>query len=153
MTPEEIEELLPALSGYFEITSPANEAYNCVAWCLNDTKNYWWPAPFKLPGVYWPPGIKKEETVEAFIALFEDQSFIKCESRDFELDHDKIAIFGAPLGTPTHAARWRQEDRGWNSKLGEENDILHHSLESIEGEVYGRVVQVMKRNRSPKLAT
>jgi hypothetical protein len=58
-----------------------------------------------------------------------------------------VAIYADPRGTITHAARWWLEDKGWNCKLGEENDILHHSLDSIQGNVYGRVVQIMKRRR------
>jgi hypothetical protein len=70
----------------------------------------------------------------------------------FEKGYDKIAIYTDGVGTPTHAARWWHEDSGWTSKLGEENDILHHSLEAIEGMPYGYVSQIMKRKRSGVVA-
>jgi hypothetical protein len=160
MTEDEIVALIPALRGAVEIKSPADENYNCIAWSLNDLHQWWWPTPTgtgRWPGKYWPTGILNEETLAAFIALYERLGFKKCSSGDFEEGYDKIAIYTDHLGTPTHAARWWQEDLGWSSKLGEENDILHHSLESLEGTAYGHVSQIMKRKRgrsrnSPRVA-
>jgi len=156
MTAAEIDECFPSLSGRFDITSPDDEDYNCVAWSVNDKKQWWWPTPFgqrRWPGKYWLPGIDHEETVKAFVALYERLKFEKCDSRDFETGYDKIAIYANSIGTVTHTARWWLEDKGWSSKLGEENDIRHHSLESIEGHSYGTVVQVMRRLRMSKGST
>ena len=50
----------------------------------------------------------------------------------FEDGYDKIALYSLRNGTITHAARWWLEDKGWSSKLGESNDILHHSLECCD---------------------
>jgi hypothetical protein len=151
MTLDELVAIIPTLRGTVEIKSPTDENYNCVAWSVNDSQQWWWPTPAgsgRWPGKYWPPGVPNEETLPAFTALYESISFVKCDSRRFERGFDKIAIYVDPLGTPTHAARWWQEDVGWSSKLGEENDILHHSLEALEGSPYGRVAQVMKRKRA-----
>jgi hypothetical protein len=150
MTVDELVALVPALRGTCEIKSPTDENYNCIAWSLNNHQQWWWPTPAgsgRWPGKYWPTEIPNEETLVAFIALYERLFFKKCSSREFELGYDKIAIYTDDLGTPTHAARWWQEDFGWSSKLGEENDILHHSLEALEGATYGRVAQLMKRKR------
>jgi hypothetical protein len=150
MTVDEIIALIPALKDTIEIKSPTDENYNCFAWSLNDSRQWWWPTPVgaRWPGKYWPPEIPNEETLIAFIALYERLLFAKCDNKDFEPGYDKIAIYTDGLGTPTHVARWWQEDSGWSSKLGEENDILHYSLEAVEGSVYGTVAQIMKRKRS-----
>ncbi len=141
MTAGEIEEYFPAIKGRFEITSEPDEEYNCIAWSVNDTKQWWWPTPpgqKKWPGKYWPPGIPHDETL----------AFGICSDRGFEPEYDKIAIYADLNGVVTHAARWWQEDRGWSSKLGEENDICHHVLESLEGPAYGSVFQIMRRARA-----
>lgn len=79
--------------------------------------------------------------------MYEILLFVKCDSSDREKGYDKIALY-ANQDLPTHAARLWQEDVAWSSKLGDENDIAHHDLESIEGQEYGKVVQIMKRRRA-----
>jgi len=150
MTEAEIEAIFPSLRAGFDITSPTDEEYNCIAWSINDVRQWWWPTPHgqrKWPGKYWPPGVDHEETLKAFTKVYESLGFKKCDEREFEAGYDKIAIYADSIGTVLHAARWWIEDNGWSSKLGEENDIRHHSLESIEGASYGTVVQIMKRRR------
>jgi hypothetical protein len=46
-------------------------------------------------------------------------------------------------GHVTHTARQLADSR-WTSKLGSDMDI-EHELHGIEGEVYGTVVQILKR--------
>jgi hypothetical protein len=147
MTARDIDATFPNLRGNFVITSDPDEIYNCIAWAVNDTRQYWWPTSFRYPGLYWPPGAPKELTVAAFIKAFERVMFSRCDSREHEPGYDKVALYADEFGEPKHAARWWQEDGGWSSKLGEENDILHHTLEAIEGSDYGSVVQIMKRRR------
>jgi hypothetical protein len=145
MTVDEIVAIIPTLRGTVEIKSPTDENYNCIAWSVNDYQQWWWPTPIgsrRWPGKYWPPGIPNEETLPAFIAMYENLYFVTCDGREFESGYDKIAIYVDAIDTPTHAARWWQDDSGWSSKLGEENDILHHSLEAVEGGEYGRVAQI-----------
>lgn len=150
MTEAEIESLFPSLKAGFAITSSMDEEYNCIAWSINNTQQWWWPTPTgqrRWPGKYWPPGVPHEETLAAFTKLYESLGFVHCSQRAFEHGWDKIAIFADSFGVIQHAARWWIEDLGWSSKLGEENDIRHDSLESIEGGAYGSVVQIMKRRR------
>jgi hypothetical protein len=150
MTVAQIEACFPSLKAGFNITSPANEEYNCIAWSINDKSQWWWPTPpGKWPGKYWPPSVPEEATLPAFTKAYEDLGFKICDERAFEDGFDKIAIYANRIGTITHAARWWREDNGWSSKLGEENDILHHTLEALEGFSYGAVVQIMKRRRRP----
>jgi hypothetical protein len=151
MTASEIEQYFPRLKGQVDITSPHDEEYNCIAWSLNDKKQWWWPTPAgqkRWPGKYWPPGIANEETLDAFTSAYQLVRFEVCDDRQFEVGYDKVALYAGPLGNITHAARWWREDRGWSSKLGEQNDICHHSLETVEGKSYGTVVQIMRRMRT-----
>jgi hypothetical protein len=101
LTREEIEALFLRAWGNFEITSDADESYNCIAWSLNDKRRPWWPWPSSW--VYWPPGAPREETVHAFTRMYEILLFVKCDSADREEGYDKIAIY-ANEDLPTHAA-------------------------------------------------
>jgi hypothetical protein len=58
---ELIEKLVPSLKGKaYTITSPEARTYNCVAWALGETTDWWWPGD---PGcTFWPAGIPREET-------------------------------------------------------------------------------------------
>jgi hypothetical protein len=148
LTKEEIEALFPGLAERFTITSDSDDSYNCIAWTLNDTRRSWWPWPKRF--VYWPLGAPREETVTAFPTMYRILLFEPCDNADREDGFDKIALYAID-DVPTHAARLWKEDASWSSKLGDENDIGHQTLESIEGIEYGNVVQVMKRRRgSPR---
>lgn len=147
MLRQEIQSLFPNLDERFEITSDPDDSYNCVAWSLNDTQRWWWPFRAGNPYVFWPTGVPCEETVEAFVKLYEHLLFSRCDTSEKVAGWDLVAIYG--MGDlPTHVARLWHEDQGWTSKLGDENDILHHSLESLEGVQYGRVVRILRRKRS-----
>lgn len=45
---------------------------------------------------------------------------------------------------PTHVAR-QLDDGKWTSKLGSNEDIIHHTLDGLEGEKYGQVTTIMTR--------
>ncbi len=132
--------------------------YNCIAFAAGDDKRWWWP-----DGVhYWPAGVTQEETVEAFIEMFESLGYEKCEKNNpaHEPGFDKVAIYWTKVGnpwtlpkSPTHAAL-QIHDGIWKSKLGEHEDIEHINLECLTGddmtgriEPYGVPVQIMKRRR------
>ena len=146
LTRVRIEELFPNGAGQVEDASDPDDTYNCIAWSVNDKARWWWPFDVASPYIYWPPDVPREETIEAFVKLYEWLLFTKCDRADREEGYDKIALYAAN-DVPTHAARWWQEDRGWTSKLGEEQDVVHHSLASLEGSVYGTVVHIMRRQR------
>lgn len=149
MTRAEIEDDFPGLIGqFFEITSPPDENYNCISWSVNNTAKYWWPIPpGAWPGRRWLTEVPQDESLDAFLALYKRLLFVECDSPHPEAGFDKIAIYAGPDGLVTHAARCWKEDLGWSSKLGEENDICHYTLESLEGNAYGKVVRIMKRRR------
>lgn len=120
-------------------TSPVDTTYDCVAWAAEKTDKWWWP---DRRG-YWPPGVTREETLEAFIAAFMSLGYAPCDNSFLEAETQKIAIY-VNGDKPTHAAR-QLPDGTWTSKVGRLEDIRHESLEAIEGEFYGSVAQVMSR--------
>ncbi len=82
--------------------------------------------------------------MEAFRLMFGTFGFEPCSSEEIEPGFEKIAIFANAQGIPKHAARQLATGR-WTSKLGKMEDI-QHDLRDIEGELYGAVVLLMKRN-------
>ena len=131
-------------AGAWQVTSPPDNRYNCIAFAVGRTDVYWWPDEYPDPNFdYWPPGILREESIAAFVQLFESLAYEVCADGTLEPGFVKIAIY-ALQDTPTHAAR--QLDTGqWTSKLGVEEDIVHEKLEALAGPCYGSAVQFMRR--------
>lgn len=130
------------LSG-FTLTSRESDEYNCIAWAASDTTRWWWPSP----DAYWPKEVPLTETVASFVAAFQTPGFQPCGFIEtLEEGFEKVAIYASVDGRPTHMAR-QTENGSWTSKLGEGCDIEHHSLGGVEGTVYGRAVQMLKRAR------
>jgi hypothetical protein len=137
-----LEDVFPRLRGTgYHISSPQDPDYNCIAHAVGDTRSRWWP---DLDGKdTWPEGVPREETPEAFVALFATLGYAVCAGEELEGGFEKVALFAAAQGVPTHAARQLDSGR-WTSKLGELEDI-EHALRDLEGEAYGAVVIIMKR--------
>jgi len=133
---ENLEALFPGLgNGGYRITSPATDAYNCIAWAAGDTRNWWWPD--LLPKQHWPAGVELMETLPAFEKAFATLGYVVGADETLEPGFEKIALF-ADDDFPTHAARQLPNGR-WTSKLGELEDI-EHALRDLEGPKYGLVV-------------
>jgi len=130
----------------YQNTSPATYNYNCIAWASGEDQSWWWPVP-EVGGHYWPPGLARILTLENFIKVFENLGYQACDDDTLEDGFEKIAVYVDGSGEPTHAAR-QLEIGAWTSKLGPAQDIIHSTLAVLEGGVYGRVAQVMKRPRS-----
>lgn len=138
--------LFPHLSadGFTE-TSPATDAYNCIAWAAGQADEWWWP---DLDGMsYWPDGVPREETVSAFVRAFGTIGYDPCPDGDREPGSEKIAVY-ADGHVPTHAAR-QLPDGTWTSKLGADVDIIHTTPHGVEGGVYGRVCCFLRRPEPP----
>jgi hypothetical protein len=154
MPNKELEDLFPKLQpGNYSIQSPPIKSYNCIAWALRDTGQFWDPLMVPVKGYYWPPGINRDEQVVSLIAVFALHNVMPCDTGDLEDGVEKIAIYGKSDGTYTHAAR-QLEGGQWTSKLGKLEDIYHDSVNLLEGDYnssddgdYGVVVQFMKRQR------
>jgi hypothetical protein len=126
----------------FVLTSAATGEYNCIAWALEDTSRFYWTGPKAF--FYWPENLPREETIESFIQLFQQNGYEICQHALKERSFIKIALF-VKDGLPTHAAR--QLPNGlWTSKLGSWEDV-RHTLSAISGGLYGDVAVVMKKKR------
>ena len=148
-----IKALFPGLKNdsHFQLTSPYDPNYNCIAWAYGSYKDRWmWPPKgspaYVLDAVTYWPNENASENVEEFIhALQEGKGYEVCKSADFENGFQKIALY-VMKGTKicTHAAR--QLTTGfWTSKLGREQDIQHETPYTIEGDIYGEVYCIMRR--------
>src|SRR5439155_3120151 len=99
-----IEKLFPGLVGTsYQITSGADEVYNCIAWAAGRTSEWWWPSD--TPGNYWPEGVAKMESMPAFQDVFATLGYFPCHGAELEAGFEKVAIFDDDQAMPTHAVR------------------------------------------------
>ena len=141
MVEPSLDDVFPGLRGQpYQITSPRDQRYNCIAFAAGDTRNWWWPSESEEDT--WPADIARVETVETFRDAFGTLGYVVCNDDQLELGYEKIALF-ALMGVPKHAARQLPGGR-WTSKLGPMEDI-EHALHDLTGMAYGAVVLVMKR--------
>lgn len=135
---------------HFEVTSPINPNYNCIAWAYQIKERWMWPPAGQPIGhvldavTYWPDENASTE-VSQFMKAFSLKGYVKCDTPVFEDGFRKIALYVKPGTTEcTHAAR--QLSNGfWTSKLGQWYDIQHSTPKDIEGRLYGVVYCYMKR--------
>lgn len=133
----------------FKVTSPQNPDYNCIAWAYHHNDRWMWPGGQEFKNCdgfhYWPDGVEDSTDVSAFIKAFEKTGYSLCEDYSFEKGYRKIALY-VKAGTTecTHAARQLNNGK-WTSKLGPSNDIQHGTPYTIEGDLYGEVYCIMKR--------
>jgi hypothetical protein len=73
----------------FEITSPFDPLYNCVAWALND-KNSWWG-----PKRRWPSRLERRMSLTTIGHVFEDHGFevLKRKPKEFSDDYEYVAVY------------------------------------------------------------
>lgn len=131
---------LPRLTAdNYRQTSPAAPEYNCIAWAVGATDAWWWPSP----GRFWPAHVLREETLDAFLALFAALGYTAASTPDLEADVEKVALYA--IGhTPTHTARQLPDGR-WTSKLGPNVDIEHNTPDAVAGGLYGEVSAILSR--------
>lgn len=130
----------------FDETSERDEGYNCAAWAADDTDNYWWPMPIKRR-YFWPDGVQRDETLPSFVQAYATKGYAPCESADLEAGYEKIAIYADRHAIPQHVARQLATGR-WTSKLGDEQDIDHATLDALAGGLYGTPMVFMRRPRA-----
>jgi hypothetical protein len=104
--------------------------------------HWWWPDA--MGQHYWPPDAPREETLDAFVRAYGLQDYIERTDATVESGKQKVAIFTAGTGKPTHAAR-QLSDGWWTSKLGQQIDIEHEFL-ALDGPTYGTVAVVLARS-------
>lgn len=131
----------------WSIKSPSDNTYQCFAWAACRTGILWWPK-----GFYWPPNSPPINSVDFFVIEFGKVGYKPCKNSNYEFGYQKVAIYTTIDGSVTHMARQHFFGRGWLSKIGDFEDILHANLESIEGNpspysgTYGQVALILKRN-------
>lgn len=129
------------------VTSGATRKYNCLAWAAGDSHRRWEPDPDE--DYYWPPGVPRKLTIEAFVLAYNTLGFNVCFSAALENGVEKIAIFAIERNDrkiPTHAAL-QLETGTWTSKLGDFEDIEHPAVDAVNGPAYGQPVIYMRRPR------
>jgi hypothetical protein len=113
----------------------------------NDDDRHWWQAHCHGGRFYWPPNVRHEDSLEAWIELFVSEGYEPTDNREVEADFEKVAIF-VDLNDmmPSHVAK--SDGRVWKSKLGRGQDIEHSKLDVLEGgecDEYGIVDRIFKR--------
>ena len=127
------------------VTSERDPGYNCIAWAAQITHQRWWPLE-NPEEAYWPAGVPRIATLEAFQAAFETLAYSTYAPEEMKPGFEKVALFADINGVPTHAARQLANGR-WTSKLGKAEDI-EHDLRDLEGDLYGTVALLMSRRNT-----
>jgi hypothetical protein len=143
----EIERTFPGLRiARWQLRSPTDRNYNCHAWAACDSTKRWEPSP----DWYWPIS-NQEYTVDGFIEGYATLGYSLCDNPNYEVGFQKIAIYtvmymGIP-DFPSHTARQHVFGKGWLSKLGNLEDIMHPTLTDLNtGLVYGKPAKYLKRS-------
>ena len=92
---------------------------------------------------YWPEGVPRVNTTEAFIQAYETIGYKTCDTPDLEPGMEKIVIY-ANNGVLDHAARQLPNGR-WTSKIGEYEDIQHDINAFKGGKYFGEITVILKR--------
>jgi hypothetical protein len=143
----ELEEDCPGLrESPYEIKSPRDPRYNCIAYAVGDLNNFWddlgVPDHVRVNGYYWPPGAPTADTVAGWVNIFELHGYSETNDSSLESEYEKVAIYGSDIGAE-HVAR--QKASGiWVSKMGKGVDI-EHTLDGLEGDFPGSVIKIMRR--------
>ncbi len=123
----------------FLITSPEIDIYNCLAWAMGDTEN-WWDAEEES---MWLDNIPQDNLLSTLIQLLEIFGYELCAQANLEAGFEKIALFSKDKKECMHLARQLPDDN-WTSKLGISYDVTH-SLEAMKGGIYGETCKFLKR--------
>lgn len=121
-------------------TSVATTGYNCIAWTYGRDDVWCQPDP---TGTYFWPVTNADNTLDAFIELFQSIGYDRCDNDSLEPGFQKIAIYTLG-GRPQHAAR-QLPSGAWTSKLGSDIDIEHATLDCLNGPSYGKAEVIMER--------
>lgn len=130
-------------------TSEWSLNYNCVSWAVGLTSRRIDSGGYSYE---WPSNLPKDHSLKAYIKLFELYGFVVCDNWDLEVDKEKIALFEDEFGLFKHVAR--QLDSGlWSSKMGDLEDIEHHTLDNVNGWFYGNATIIMCRKKKVRIDT
>ena len=80
-------------AGNYQICSPKNPRYNCIAYANGDER-HWWEHPTDAGyggRYYWPPNIAN--TLEGWAAIFVAQGYETTNNYGIEAGFEKVAIY------------------------------------------------------------
>lgn len=123
----------------FELSSPIDRRYNCIAWAVNDNTKWWWPDP----NAYWPTN-RSDITVENFEEAFGTLGYERIETNLPPLAVERVVLY-LKADVPTHAARQMTNGR-WVAKLGAAWDV-EHDYDAFCGGEYGNASVMFERPR------
>jgi hypothetical protein len=124
-------------------TSERDPDYNCAAFAAGEQQQRWDPFP---PGVYyWPSGVNRSYQIADFIEAYKTRGYSVCADGSLKTDREKIVIYTNQYGSVEHVARQLSDGR-WTSKIGDEEDIVHETPESLSVG-YGTPTLYMQRHR------
>ena len=146
MSIDNLRRAFPRLSADAVVTSPQDDAYNCIAWAGGDTERVWWPTDFPTYGVHWPIE-PTDNTITGFIEAFRSLGYEPCGDGSLEDGYEKVALYTNRDGNPLHMAR-QLPSGAWTSKMGQAEDMQHPTPDDLSGECYGKVARFMKRRAS-----
>lgn len=142
LPPDRERQLPHLLAEGYDVTSPTDFSYNCIAFAADVNTVFWWPD--QSGDGFWPIAWR-EVSVSCFVEAFRSIGYEICNNGGLELGYDKIALF-ILNGQPTHAAKQLPDGR-WKSKLGRWEDIEHASLKAVEDHIYGKAEVFMRRKK------
>lgn len=127
--------------------SPSTQNYNCVAYSLGITNQWWQPSgghplqPGTMDQPYWHVA-DQDDDIGVYIEQFKVEGFEICQSLSFSPDFDLIALFDLE-GEFRHVSK-QLSDALWTSKFGDWEDLIH-PLNPIKGIAYGEPNNFMRR--------
>lgn len=126
------------------ISSQEDTKYNCIAWALGVNNDKFWPNQ-KQNGYNWPSNISNHHHINSLIEFFESFGFDVCDDGKLEHKLEKIALYVENNNPyePSHASR-QLKNGYWTSKIGDSHD-LRHTIEALEGGMYGSVYLYMSK--------
>jgi hypothetical protein len=121
----------------YEVTSDADWAYNCVAHAAGKTDLPWWPVEEDTEGIFWPAGVDRAETADAFVAAFRTVGYRPCEGPEdglgFIVGFEKVVLYVDAEGAPVP---YREADRRWS--VDEQTRRMRRHRTRGSGEPRGR---------------
>lgn len=143
MSSEKLEEFFPNLKREsYRITSAVAIEYNCIAWAIEKDGLVWWPDSMDLYA--WPHDIARDERLQIFITFFRRLGYEICDDDKLESGFEKVALYVDDHGRGTHSAKQLKNGK-WTSKLGQDEDIEHSSLNALTGAKLGTIGRILKR--------
>ena len=138
-----LEKLFPSLAGKYSKSSEKDPFYNCVAFAVHDTGQFWQKVPVR--GYYWP--LERDDRLEDWVEVLRLNNFLVTDNWDLEAGYEKVCIYVTEDGSPEHVARQLSSGK-WTSKIGRLEDIEHLTPAALEGQEYGFAKVVMRRKRA-----